>query len=136
MLACDLVEEIAPLLHLVLIKENHNLMKNQKIYLFVLLLLVLVGIYTTGWIGLILLNLVTFGLFGLDKCAAIKHTFRIPEKWLLLYCLLGGWIGGLFAQQLFRHKTYKQPFKSLFFLTIALDCLAVILYLSRGALLH
>jgi len=111
-------------------------MKNKLFYLPVIILFFILSIYKAEWITLALVNLVTFVLFAIDKRAAIKHTFRVPEKWLLLYCLLGGWFGGLIAQQLFRHKTRKQPFKSLFYLTILLDCIAVILYLSRGALLH
>ena len=39
---------------------------------------------------LAVLNLVTFALYGADKCRAKKGQWRIPEKTLLILPLLGG----------------------------------------------
>ena len=105
-------------------------------FVFVIILLSLAACFWPVCLCLVLVNAITFTMFALDKSLAINGRRRIPERWLLIYSLFFGWIGGLIAQQLFRHKTHKQPFKSLFFLTIFLDCVAVTLYLSRGALFH
>ena len=55
----------------------------------------------------ILINSITFFLFGIDKYLARKNFTRISEKTLLSLTVLGGSIGALFAQSLFRHKTKK-----------------------------
>lgn len=55
----------------------------------------------------ILLNLITFGLFGFDKFLAQTNRQRIREKTLLTFVIVGGSVGALFAQKLFRHKTRK-----------------------------
>ncbi|RJT41600.1 DUF1294 domain-containing protein [Rahnella woolbedingensis] len=77
------------------------------------------------WIGLHLLNLLTLLIYGADKLAACRGWRRIPENTLLLFGLLGGWIGALVGQQLFRHKTHKQPFRTWFMLSIAANIAAV-----------
>lgn len=56
-------------------------------------------------IYLFLVNLVTFILYGTDKRRARKGAWRIPEKSLLGFSLLGGAVGGLLGMQLLRHKT-------------------------------
>jgi len=78
------------------------------------------------WMWLLLANLLTFLIYGGDKLAARKGWRRVPEATLLLFGALGGWLGALAAQQLFRHKTQKQPFKTWFILSVALN-LAVVL---------
>ena len=60
--------------------------------------------------GLILLNLVTFVLFALDKRKAVRGKWRIPETLLLILSVLGGSMGALMAMSLFRHKTQKKLF--------------------------
>ena len=60
--------------------------------------------------GLILLNLVTFVLFALDKRKAVRGNWRIPEALLLILSVLGGSMGALMAMSLFRHKTQKKLF--------------------------
>ncbi|WP_120506691.1 DUF1294 domain-containing protein [Rahnella bruchi] len=79
------------------------------------------------WIGLHLLNLLTLLIYGADKLAARRSWQRIPENTLLLFGLLGGWIGALVGQQFFRHKTQKQPFRTWFMLSIAANIAAVLL---------
>ena len=60
--------------------------------------------------ALLLLNLLTFALFGLDKALARTQRRRIPEARLLGLALIGGTPGAYAGQALFRHKTRKQPF--------------------------
>lgn len=55
----------------------------------------------------ILFNLITFGIFGIDKLLARMGRQRIRENTLLTLALLGGSVGAVFAQKLFRHKTQK-----------------------------
>ena len=64
-----------------------------------------------GW--LILINIVTFVVFGLDKLLA-KHPRlrqRVPEKNLLLLAVVGGSVGALLGMYLFRHKTLHRVFR-------------------------
>lgn len=75
--------------------------------------------------ALFLINLLTFIVYWFDKKAAQKQARRVPERTLHLLSLLGGWLGALVAQQKLRHKTQKQPFKSIFYLTILLNLMGV-----------
>ena len=54
---------------------------------------------------LILLSLITFILYGVDKRKAINGSWRIKEATLLLSSFLGGAFGGYPAMLIFRHKT-------------------------------
>lgn len=56
---------------------------------------------------LILINIITFVTFGIDKYLARKNYHRISEKTLLSLSLMGGSIGAIIAQGLFAHKTQK-----------------------------
>ncbi len=62
------------------------------------------------------------GLYGADKAAAQQGRRRTPESTLHLIGLAGGWPGALIARQLFRHKTVKQPFSTIFWGTVAVNC--------------
>ena len=42
---------------------------------------------------LLLVNVVTFMIYGIDKYKAIKEKWRIPEATLLLMAVFGGSIG-------------------------------------------
>lgn len=52
----------------------------------------------------------SFMLYRNDKIAAIEHGWRRPEIRMHLVDLTFGIVGGLFAQHVFRHKTYKPSF--------------------------
>ena len=56
-------------------------------------------------IYLALINLFTFVLYAADKLRARRGAWRVPERALLGFSLLGGALGGLCAMQHFRHKT-------------------------------
>lgn len=64
---------------------------------------------------------VCFLAYAMDKLAAARSTKRTSEATLLLIGLLGGWPGGLIAQQLLRHKSSKVSFKSAFWYTVVFN---------------
>lgn len=52
-----------------------------------------------------------FVAFGYDKAQARRRGDRVSERTLLGLCVIGG-VGAWAGQQLFRHKTRKEPFRS------------------------
>lgn len=54
---------------------------------------------------LIVINLATFAVYGIDKSRAKRGAWRVPEKTLFLLPLLGGSVGALLGMRTFRHKT-------------------------------
>lgn len=85
----------------------------------------LIGIY-------LIMSLITFVSYGIDKRAARKGTRRTRERTLHLMAVAGGWPGAFLGQRTFRHKTIKQPFRKIFWLTLTPPLLLLILvgYLS------
>lgn len=59
---------------------------------------------------LIIINILSFVLYGIDKLKAIKKKERISEKTLILIGILGGSIGSIIGMNIFRHKTKKLKF--------------------------
>ncbi|OCH30612.1 hypothetical protein A6E13_03130 [Aliivibrio fischeri] len=64
------------------------------------------------------MSLLTYAMYAADKNAAKKGNRRISERTLHVLSFLGGWPGALFAQNQFRHKSKKQPFKTILWITI------------------
>jgi uncharacterized membrane protein YsdA (DUF1294 family) len=75
------------------------------------------------WIGI---NLIAFLTFGWDKRQAERDGSRIAERTLIGLALFGGALGALIGQQVFRHKTRKQPFRTLLWLAAVINLLAAI----------
>lgn len=73
----------------------------------------------------VVLSLVAFGLYRADKRAAEHGGWRTRESTLHLVALLGGWPGALAGRRLFRHKTRKQPFVTVLWLTVLTNAAAV-----------
>ena len=63
------------------------------------------------WGYLILVNLIAFALYGIDKRRAKQGAWRISEYTLLLVALLGGSLGALLGMRYFRHKTRHRKFR-------------------------
>jgi len=61
-------------------------------------------------IYLLVINIVTFFVYAIDKSKSINHKWRVPEYVLLWLAILGGSIGALTAMKLFRHKTRHVKF--------------------------
>jgi len=66
-------------------------------------------------------SLVTFIIYAMDKSAAKKGAWRTQESTLHLLSLAGGWPGAMVAQQKLRHKSKKQNFRIIFWITVLLN---------------
>ncbi|ENM2464380.1 DUF1294 domain-containing protein, partial [Salmonella enterica subsp. enterica serovar Chester] len=64
--------------------------------------------------------------YGIDKTAARKTWRRVPESTLLVFGVVGGWPGAIVGQQLFRHKTQKQPFKTYFIVSVIVSIVVTV----------
>lgn len=75
---------------------------------------------------LLVINLLAYLSFYLDKTAAVQGRRRISESTLLSIALLGGSLGCVLGQQKFRHKTRKQPFKAQLYFIIVLQAILLV----------
>ena len=55
----------------------------------------------------LLINLLLFLLMGIDKRAAKRKKWRIPERRLLTLGIIGGGFGGILGMLVFHHKTHR-----------------------------
>lgn len=68
----------------------------------------------TIWIILayfIIVNIISFSLMGIDKKRARKAEYRISEKTLWTWAIIGGGTGAFIGMRHFRHKTKHFTFK-------------------------
>ena len=62
------------------------------------------------WSVYLMLNVISFSLFGLDKQRAKRGLWRIRESVLLAVTWLMGGLGAWLGMRVFRHKTQKRVF--------------------------
>ena len=60
---------------------------------------------------LIVINVITFLVYGIDKWKAKQGSWRISEATLLTLAVVGGSIGALLGMQVWHHKTMHKKFK-------------------------
>jgi len=101
------------------------------IIFFVFSIILILSILTTKLPALVLafyfvVSLLTFIMYSVDKSAAQNGDWRTPESTLHFLSLAGGWPGALIAQQKLRHKSKKQPFRAVFWVTVILNFAAFI----------
>lgn len=101
-------------LHTSCSNDRHATIRSMKLFLFLF----------------IFLNLVTFGMFGIDKLLARFNRNRISEKTLLTLAIMGGSVGAVFAQKLFRHKTRKFRYRVWIILVVQFVVFEVLWYFS------
>lgn len=91
-------------------------------------LCIVVAMTILGWLPTVtpwvygIASFVTFFAYAFDKSAAIGRRWRTRENTLHLFSLVGGWPGALLAQRFIRHKSAKDSFQSLFWLTVLVNC--------------
>ena len=98
-------------------------------FCYLLLLIAAIGSLFTSHpfiLWLLLINVLTLAMYGADKMAARRARRRVPEATLLVFGLIGGWPGAIIGQQLFRHKTQKQPFKTYFIVSVIVSISAMV----------
>lgn len=89
--------------------------------------LIVLGIYAGA-------SVAAFVAYARDKSAAKNAQWRTSENTLHLIALVGGWPGALVAQRMLRHKSRKQSFQIVFWITVVLNCAGfAFLCTPRGA---
>lgn len=61
----------------------------------------------------LVLNLIVFAMYGIDKRKAQRDKWRISESTLILSAFCMGGLGALIGMKKFRHKTKNMKFKIL-----------------------
>jgi len=82
-------------------------------------------------IGILVWNLITFLVMGVDKRKAVKGRRRISESSLLAFAFILGGSGILTGMIVFRHKTKKALFLILVPLALITNALTVVGLISR-----
>jgi len=68
-------------------------------------------------------SILCFIFYAVDKSAARAGRWRVSENTLLLLGVIGGWPGGIVAQQTLRHKTKKVSFRRAFWVSVVVNVL-------------
>ena len=101
------------------------------LFLIFLAATVLMGRLPFPILGLyVVASAVTFFVYARDKSAAQSNLRRTSEGTLHALSLIGGWPGAFIAQELLRHKSQKQSFRIVFWITVALNYLGLVWLLS------
>jgi len=76
------------------------------------------------------LSLITYAAYAIDKSAAQSGRWRTKEETLHIFALMGGWPGALLAQNKLKHKSSKEPFRFIFWLTVIINIGVLVWLLS------
>jgi len=69
----------------------------------------------------LVLNLITFFIYGLDKAKSAMGAWRVSERRLLALAIIGGSLGAILGMKIFRHKTRKNSFLLTFILILLIQ---------------
>ncbi len=71
-------------------------------------------------IYIVIINILAYMLFGIDKRKAKSHQWRISEFTLFMVAGIGGSFGALLGMNRFHHKTKKVKFK------VGISCICIV----------
>ncbi len=123
-------------------KHSHSFVFTMATFSVLAAILFSIGISVSAYLGKIPefilavyvgASIITFITYALDKSAAKRGRWRTKERTLHLLALVGGWPGALIAQQTFRHKTRKESFRAVFWVTVLLNCGGLLWFSQPGS---
>lgn len=116
-------------------KSSDHALKPMQI--LIAIYIISLGVLTAmGWLNgmtllfIVIMNVMTYWFYAQDKESAKLGKRRVPEQTLHVLAFLGGWPAAWLAQQRLRHKTQKQPFRKIYFCTIAFNILLILWLIS------
>ena len=83
---------------------------------------------------LLIVNVATFVIYGIDKWKARHDLWRVPESVLIFLAIIGGSIAALLAMKTFHHKTQKNKFAFGIPIILFLQLAALIFYFCNQIL--
>lgn len=108
----------------------------MAMFFAILLLLIFIGKTSLSVLGLyLLMSVVAFIAYAIDKSAAQAGRWRTKESTLHILSLFFGWPGAYFGQEILRHKSIKREFRTVFFITVLLNIAGLIwLHTDSGSI--
>ena len=79
---------------------------------------------------LLIINLISFALYFIDKQKSKRDKWRIKESTLHFVSFLGGTLGSIAAMILFHHKTKKPMFVMITIIALLTNILAVYFFIT------
>lgn len=79
---------------------------------------------------IVIINIVTFIIYGIDKYKAKKGKWRIPENSLIGLAIIGGSIGAYLGMRVWHHKTMHLKFKYGIPLTIVIQLVIAYMFVK------
>ena len=76
---------------------------------------------------IIVINLISFIIMGIDKYKAVKRKYRTPEKKLIIFSFIGGCYGIITGMFIFNHKIKKRALNTLFYFSAILITILLII---------
>lgn len=81
---------------------------------------------------LLIINIITFIVYGVDKKKAEADKWRIPEHTLIFLAVMGGSIGAWCGMKVFRHKTKKNKFRITIPILMTAEIIAILFCLYQN----
>lgn len=88
-------------------------------------------LWQLGLLYLVVINLITFFAYGIDKLKAQVQRRRVRETMLWCLALIGGSPGALAGMHFFRHKTKKVSFQLGIVLILAVQAGLIFILFSQ-----
>ena len=77
------------------------------------------------------INAAAFIVYGFDKYRSLRGNFRISERELHTFAMIGGFLGASLSMALFKHKTSKSSFLIKHILIILVWITATVYYFTQ-----